>query len=154
MNMLEAAGAGIAIARGATKSSGTAAKGVRTGAVLSCDMAIPNFGMLPRLVQVHGTTAALRFQGLLVLNLGRSFIVLTGIVCISEVSSFTATDFLQFPMLAASVGTVSFTAVPMFLYAIFEQPMRNLSTASSETSLALDDARSANAAWRNLVGYL
>ena len=53
MNMLEAAGAGIAIARGATKGSGIAAKGVRSGAVLSCDMSIPNFGMLPRLVQVH-----------------------------------------------------------------------------------------------------
>ena len=99
------------------------------------------------------------------LNLGRSVIVLTGIVCLSEVSSFTATDYLQFPMLTASVGTVSFTAVPMLLYAIFEQPMRDLSTASSEASLTLgsvlsstttraaNDAHSANAAWRNLVGY-
>ena len=67
MNMLEAARVGIAIARGlATDSKGKMrksskdkmrAKGVRSGAVLSCDMSIPNFGMLPRLVQVVCTVA-------------------------------------------------------------------------------------------------
>ena len=40
-----------------------------SGAQLSCDISIPSFAVLPRLVQVHGSVIALRFQGLILLDL-------------------------------------------------------------------------------------
>ena len=58
--MLEESDVGVAVA---------APDAAVSGAQLSCDISIPSFSVLPRLVQVHGSVIAMRFQGLILLNL-------------------------------------------------------------------------------------
>ena len=60
--MLEKSDIGVAIAAQDADSE-------RSSALLSCDISIPSFAMLPRLVHVHGSVIALRFQVLILLDL-------------------------------------------------------------------------------------
>ena len=58
--MLEESDIGVAVA---------APDAADCGAQRSCDISIPSFAVLPRLVQVHGSVIALRFQGLILHNI-------------------------------------------------------------------------------------
>ena len=64
--MLEESDVGVAIA---------AHDAANSGAQLSCDISIPSFAVLPRLVHVHGSVIALRFQGLILLDLQARFLM-------------------------------------------------------------------------------
>ena len=65
--MLQKSHIGVAI------SSNSADSG-RSSAVLNCDVSIPSFAQLPRLIHVHGSTMALRFQGLILLDIQVCFL--------------------------------------------------------------------------------
>ena len=56
----------------------------------------------------------------------RSLVLLTALLGLLSFSSFSATDFFEFPLLTTSVGTVSITAVPLLVTLLFERPFAGI----------------------------
>ena len=56
----------------------------------------------------------------------RSLILLTASVGLLASSSYSATDFVAFPLLTVGVGTLSVTALPLLLTLLFERPFGSI----------------------------
>ena len=67
-------------------------------ATLAADASIARFGLLPRLLQVQGATAAYRFAGMLQLSLTRCVMQASALVVLSAFAQFSATDSMPFPI--------------------------------------------------------
>ena len=56
----------------------------------------------------------------------RSLILLTALLGLLALSSFSATDFFAFPLLTIGAGTASLTAIPLLVALTFERPFAGI----------------------------
>ena len=56
----------------------------------------------------------------------RSLILLTALLGLLAFCSFSATDFLAFPLLTIGAGTASLTAVPLLVTLLLERPFAGI----------------------------
>ena len=130
---------------------------------LYCDILIPHFGMLPRVLHYHCVNAKVRFNGLVHLNTARSVIALISLILWAWLSRFSASDLLTVHSSIAELDTMtiytSLTTLLMANFILFEQLLPPITASTDAPSASMQNLghpgnKEVEDAWRNLGTYL